>query len=99
MSLRMRSLLAAVAACLFPAIASAATSEMVTLAGTTVAVWAPDGRANEKLPVILFSHGVFSCATQSRFLTLGFADAGYLVFAPNHRDSMCDRSRMQIPAN
>ena len=96
----MKSLLAALAACLFPVMAAtAATSEVVTLAGTTVAVWAPDGRAKEKLPVILFSHGVFSCATQSRFLTMAFADAGYLVFAPNHRDSMCDRSRMQIPAN
>jgi pimeloyl-ACP methyl ester carboxylesterase len=96
----MRSVLAALAACIFPVMtASAATSEIAPLAGTTVAVWAPDGRGNERLPVILFSHGVFSCATQSRFLTMGFADAGYLVFAPNHRDSMCDRSRMQIPAN
>src|SRR5258706_13842819 len=79
--------------------ASAASGEIVELGGINVAVWAPEGRAGEKFPVVLFSHGVLSCATQSRFLTRAIADAGYLVFSPSHRDSACDRARMQFPYN
>jgi predicted dienelactone hydrolase len=39
--------------------------------------------------VIIFSHGFHGCATQSRFLMEAIAKAGYMVFAPNHRDATC----------
>lgn len=77
-------------ACLVLGAGRAAASEQeVTLAGLKVHVWAPDGEAMGPLPVILFSHGFHGCATQSRFLMRALADAGFLVFAPNHRDATC----------
>jgi predicted dienelactone hydrolase len=45
--------------------------------------------ANAPSPVIIFSHGFHGRATQSRFLMNAFAAAGYIVFAPNHRDGTC----------
>ena len=92
-----RHLLLAVAACLVGASAAGAAAmaaeETVSLAGMKVAVWLPDGdtqeNAQERRPVIIFSHGFHGCATQSRFLTAAFAAAGYLVLAPNHRDATC----------
>jgi predicted dienelactone hydrolase len=68
---------------------AAATEAAVTLAGLEVTVWSPDRASTSQLPVILFSHGFHGCATQSRFLMEAFADAGFLVFAPNHRDATC----------
>jgi predicted dienelactone hydrolase len=68
---------------------AAAGEEKATLAGLEVHVWSPDAVSTAPLPVILFSHGFHGCATQSRFLMQAFADAGFLVFAPNHRDATC----------
>ncbi len=87
-------LLLPIAACLIGASAAAAAAtaaeESVSLAGMKVTVWPPDGDAQESRPVIIFSHGFHGCATQSRFLMTAFAEAGYLVFAPNHRDATCN---------
>lgn len=52
-------------------------------------VWSEPREANAPSPVIIFSHGFHGCATQSRFLMNAFAAAGYIVFAPNHRDATC----------
>lgn len=71
----------------------AASEELATLAGLEVYVWEPDAAPNARLPVIFFSHGFHGCATQSRFLMQAFADAGYLVFAPTHRDATCAGGR------
>jgi len=60
-----------------------------TLGGRSVVVWRPRGAANERHPIIVFSHGYTGCATQSRFLTEALADRGYWVFAPNHKDARC----------
>jgi predicted dienelactone hydrolase len=60
------------------------------IAGLAVTIWSPDPPQRAALPVVIFSHGFHGCATQSRFLMRAFADAGYLVFAPNHRDATCD---------
>jgi pimeloyl-ACP methyl ester carboxylesterase len=62
----------------------------VNLAGMDVTVWSQETDRNIKQPVIIFSHGFHGCATQSRFLMEAFASAGYLVFAPNHRDAICN---------
>ena len=64
--------------------------QSMRLAGLKVAVWSEPANANTKQPVIIFSHGFHGCATQSRFLMEAFARAGYIVFAPNHRDATCD---------
>jgi predicted dienelactone hydrolase len=68
---------------------AAAHEETVSLAGLDVTVWSPDSAPAGRLPVIFFSHGFHGCATQSRFLMEAFAQAGFLVFAPNHRDATC----------
>jgi len=62
----------------------------LVLGGMKVAVWSEETPIPTKQPVIIFSHGFHGCATQSRFLMEAFASAGYLVFAPNHRDATCD---------
>ena len=41
------------------------------------------------LPLIIFSHGLAGCGTQSAFLTEELARAGYIVAAPDHRDAAC----------
>jgi predicted dienelactone hydrolase len=63
--------------------------QTLNLAGMSVTVWSGPAGSRAKEPVIIFSHGFHGCATQSRFLTEAFASAGYLVFAPNHRDATC----------
>ncbi len=60
-----------------------------TMAGMSVTVWSQHSYVAAKQPVIIFSHGFHGCAIQSRFLMEAFASAGYLVFAPNHRDAVC----------
>jgi predicted dienelactone hydrolase len=42
--------------------------------------------------VLIFSHALYMCPTQSRYLTGALADAGYLVIAPRHADSACSMS-------
>jgi len=62
----------------------------VNIAGRTVAMWKPAGPSPpDGYPVILFSHGLAGCGTQSIFLTEDLAQAGYLVLAPEHHDAGC----------
>ena len=61
----------------------------LSIAGLAVTEWEGDAPAAGALPVVVFSHGFHGCAIQSRFLMRAFAEAGYLVFAPNHRDAVC----------
>lgn len=56
-------------------------------------VWIPDADAAARWPVVVFSHGLFQCANQSRFITEAIAAAGYLVIAPNHADAICSFNR------
>jgi dienelactone hydrolase len=89
----MRPRVLPVCACLWAAVLSAGTTaaqETIAVGTTKVEVWQPDAGAPLPQPVIVFSHGFHGCATQARFLTSAFAAAGYLVFAPNHRDATCD---------
>ncbi|HEU5046794.1 MAG TPA: dienelactone hydrolase family protein [Rickettsiales bacterium] len=65
-----------------------ASGDNITLAGMRVSVWQP--ATSGKAPVIIFSHGFHGCSTQSPFLMQAFAEAGYIVFAPNHRDAVCN---------
>jgi predicted dienelactone hydrolase len=81
-----------VSLCLLVAATAAASEQQVKLAGLDVTVWSDAAVAGQRQPVLLFSHGFRGCATQSRFLMEAFARAGYIVFAPNHRDASCARA-------
>ncbi len=74
---------------LFHLPAFAAHERDLTLAGLAVTEWEADTPPAGQQPLVIFSHGFHGCATQSRFLMRALADAGYLVFAPNHRDAVC----------
>jgi predicted dienelactone hydrolase len=82
-----RTALTLAATALLAAANAHATEQSVTLAGLNVFVWSNEPARAQ--PVIVFSHGFHGCATQSRFLMEAFAQAGYIVFAPNHRDAAC----------
>ena len=72
-----------------------ASEQTVKLAGLEVTVWSKETEKAVKQPIIIFSHGFHGCATQSRFLMEAFASAGYIVFAPNHRDAVCNGGKAQ----
>lgn len=63
-----------------------ARPEIAMMSGRTVYVWRPP--APGKHPLVIFSHGLNGTGTQSKFLTQALADHGYLVLAPDHRDSL-----------
>jgi predicted dienelactone hydrolase len=56
-----------------------------TFGGRQVAVWMPAGSAGPA-PLVLFSHGLYGCKTQSSFLMRALANAGMLIVAPDHDD-------------
>lgn len=74
---------------LLPGAACAAREETARIGGVDVVVWTPSPPPRERLAVIVFSHALYMCPTQSRYLTRAIADAGYLVIAPLHADSSC----------
>jgi predicted dienelactone hydrolase len=59
--------------------------EDTTIAGIACSVWKP--KTPGPWPLVIFSHGYHGSSQQSTFLTVALADHGYLVIAPNHRDS------------
>jgi Platelet-activating factor acetylhydrolase, isoform II len=67
-----------------------AAEARLSIVGLDVMVWKPDETAPAAPPIVVFSHGFHGCATQSRFLVIALASAGYLVVAPNHRDAICN---------
>jgi pimeloyl-ACP methyl ester carboxylesterase len=85
--IRLRLLLLALAAVL-PCAPARAAEQTLTVNGVQVTAWTPDQPAARE-PVLIFSHGLHGCDVQARFLTRALAAAGYLVFAPNHRDASC----------
>lgn len=88
---------AAAAMLAVPALARAA-EQSIRLGGIDSVVWTPGPNAAKPWPVIAFSHGIYLCPTQSRFLTEALAQAGYLVVAPNHEDSNCDDRGASLPS-
>jgi dienelactone hydrolase len=67
----------------------AASEESTRIGGVDAVVWTPPADLPPPWPVVVFSHGMYMCPTQSRQLTAALADAGYLVIAPRHSDSSC----------
>jgi len=87
----LRSLL--VALLVMAAVPACAADEQTTrIGGIDVVVWMPSAGGHESLPVLMFSHALYMCPSQSRYLTRALADAGYLVIAPRHADSACSYS-------
>ena len=74
---------------IFAAASDAAHEQSFRFGDIDAVVWTPEATTDRPLPVIVFSHGLYTCATQSRFLTEALADAGYFVVAPNHHDASC----------
>jgi predicted dienelactone hydrolase len=75
-----------------------APSETTRLAGLNVAIWTPPASGEAKRPLLVFSHGLNGCSTQSTFLTAVLAGAGYVVAAPDHEDAACGGSGSGRPS-
>ncbi len=58
---------------------------VLEVAGLDVAVWQPTGGPGP-YPLVLFSHGLLGCNTQSTYLMRALAEHGMLVVAPDHED-------------
>jgi len=82
---------------LVPGRAAAATETETRIGGIDVVVWSGANPGHTRQPVLVFSHALYLCPTQSRFLTEALADAGYLVVAPRHADSSCAMSVWPSP--
>jgi dienelactone hydrolase len=65
--------------------------DTVALGGLRAVVWLPTASPSTRHAVVIFSHGLGGCPTQSRFLTAGLAVRGYVVIAPFHKDAGCGR--------
>lgn len=78
----------------FIAPARAAIEETVEIGDYAAVVWR-DPAASAPQPVVVFSHGMYMCPTQSRYLMRALADDGYFVVAPRHADSNC---QVSLPA-
>jgi len=82
-------------ACWFTAVPARASNEAtVVVGGVDAVVWRSSQPVAGVQPVVVFSHAMHMCPTQSRYLMHALADAGYLVLAPRHADSNC---RLSIP--
>ena len=79
----------ALLAAAFVAPAPAADERTTSIGGVDVVVWSPEREPAQPMPLVVFSHAMHMCPTQSRYLTQALADAGYFVVAPRHADSNC----------
>jgi predicted dienelactone hydrolase len=57
------------------------------LAGSVVRDGGPETCG--RFPLLIFSHGLGGCGTQTVFLTEQLARTGYVVAAPDHKDATC----------
>lgn len=68
---------------------AAARERISTLAGLTVHEWPPAVQHYERAPIVIFSHGLHGCGSQSADLMDALSVKGYWVFAPDHADARC----------
>lgn len=74
------------------------STEIEFAAGRKGVVWRPAGwQTCGRLPLVVFSHGINGCATQTLFFTEELARRGYLVAAPDHLDANCGARPPQEP--
>jgi predicted dienelactone hydrolase len=78
---------AAMSSAIFPTAdtARADTTLELEIADLDVEVWPPNGGSGP-YPLVLFSHGLGGCKTQSTYLMGALAEHGMLVVAPDHMD-------------
>src|SRR5690242_15623030 len=76
---------------------AAVNEQSLSLGGVEVVVWSDRSESGTPQPVVVFSHGIGLCPTQTRFLTRALASAGYLVVAPEHADSSCSDLNPSLP--
>jgi predicted dienelactone hydrolase len=76
------------AAVWYPTTAGEAPYQYADRLATAVARDAPAADCAQ-YPLIVFSHGLGGCGTQSLFFTEALARAGYIVVAPDHKDAKC----------
>jgi dienelactone hydrolase len=76
------------AAVWYPTKAGEARFEYSDRMATALAQDAPAADCSE-FPLVVFSHGLGGCGTQSVFFTEALARAGYVVVAPDHKDAKC----------
>jgi len=71
-------------------LAGGVRQDTLMIAGRRAVVWLPASTLDAgRHAVVLFSHGLGGCPTQSTFMTAGLARHGYVVIAPFHRDAGC----------
>jgi predicted dienelactone hydrolase len=92
-----RACIVGIAACVLSCGGPRVSERNLEIAGLHVTVWSADAAPAGREPVLIFSHGFHGCSTHSRFLMRAFASAGYLVFAPNHADSVCNGGTARPP--
>jgi predicted dienelactone hydrolase len=73
---------------------SSNSCKQTKIAGLDIAIWQP---SESPAPLIIFSHGFGGKNTQSIFIMQALADAGYLVMAPNHKDSFVNGTHNKHP--
>jgi predicted dienelactone hydrolase len=76
------------AAVWYPTLAGETPFHYADNIASTVGQNAPVAQCSQ-YPLIVFSHGFGGCGTQSVFFTEALARAGYIVVAPDHKDSKC----------
>ena len=91
-----RRLLGVILAFLAAAPVLAAEEEATSIGGVDAVVWTTSRATSGEQPVVVFSHAMHMCPTQSRYLMRALADAGYVVIAPRHLDSNCALSIPQF---
>ena len=74
---------------ILPAHAEDVRETPLEIAGLKTVTWESTAPSQAARPLVVFSHGLHGCATQSRFLMKALAGAGYFVIAPNHHDATC----------
>src|SRR5437868_3788293 len=76
----------------------AAREQSIRFGDIDAVVWTPDVNSDKPLPVVVFSHGLYTCATQSRFITEALADSGYFVVAvPAVRGTATSQGAGHVP--
>lgn len=76
------------AAVWYPTEAAASTFNYAPDTASTLALNAAPATCST-FPLLLFSHGLGGCGTQSLFITETLARRGYVVAAPDHADGLC----------
>jgi predicted dienelactone hydrolase len=61
------------------AMAQVADEQSTRIGGVEVVVWTPTTSTRAALPVVVFSHALYMCPTQSRYRMRALAEEGYLV--------------------